>query len=364
MKVKKLSFDVREISGLQAGVGRIITALIGAMREIDNEREFIYFGSASILPENLNGTYVDLGTSGLLWHLKCAKMLWCNPQWGTYISVRSPIVPIILPDRSIYFVNDLISFKYPDYFTLKTRIVESLFVKLALKKVKHIVAISQSTARDIEKLCPEAKTKTKVVPLAADPMFKKAKYDIEILKRHGVEKPYILSVGTIEPRKNHLSLLSAYQKMPRTLRDNYDLVLIGKRGWRCNHIMNAINEQARTGSVKYLEFISDSDLVHFYNGASLFVYPSFYEGFGLPIVEAMSCGVPVITSNLSSMPEVGGNAAYYIDPNKIEEITDAMVKILTQKELANKMSSMGLFQSSEYSWQKAAKAIYNIVDNG
>jgi glycosyltransferase involved in cell wall biosynthesis len=110
-------------------------------------------------------------------------------------------------------------------------------------------------------------------------------------------------------------------------------------------------------------FIPDADLVHIYNGSSLFVYPSFYEGFGLPVVEAMSCGVPVITSNLSSLPEAGGKAAYYIDPYDPEEISDAMTKILTDQTQANKMSALGLTQSSEFSWHKAAKAIYDIIDN-
>jgi glycosyltransferase involved in cell wall biosynthesis len=358
-----LTFDIREISGRQAGVGRIILSLAGAMQTIDPKREFTFVGARNSVPEIIAGTHINLGPSNIVWHLKCAMMLKQNPNYGNYISVRSPLVPIMIPERSVYFVNDLISFKYPEYFTYKTRIIESLFVKLALKKVKNIVAISNSTAHDIEELCPEAKSRTKIVPLAADPIFIKIDPDPNILNTYGINKPYILTVGTVEPRKNHLSLLKAYQGLPKALRDKYDLVIVGKRGWRCGHIMQAIDENVRGGSVKYLEFITDADLVHIYNGASLFVYPSFYEGFGLPVVEAMSCGVPVITSNASSLPEAGGEAAYYIDPYKPEEISDAMIKILTDRSRTDKMIACGFTQSGSFSWHRAAKALYNIIDN-
>lgn len=356
-----ITFDVREVTGKPAGVGRIISSLIKAMQTIDPQREFVLIGDTPVGPSGINGKYIYIKSSGMLWHIICARIIKENPQWGTYISVRSPFVPIMVPERSIYFVNDLISFKYPEYFTLKTRIIGSIFVKLALKRAKNIVAISQSTARDIEELCPGSKARTTVIPLAADPIFGKRQPDIKTLIRYGINKPYILSVGTVEPRKNHLFLLKAYQGLTKVLCEKYDLVLVGKRGWRCGHIMQTIDENVRSGSVKYLEFIHDADLVHIYNGASLFVYPSLYEGFGLPVVEAMSCGVPVITSNISSLPEAGGKAAYYIDPNKPEEISDAMTKILTDQTQANKMSALGLAQSSELSWHKAAKAIYDII---
>jgi len=358
-----IAYDVREVTGKPAGVGRIISSLIKAMQAIDPQRELVLVGDTPIGSSGINGKYIDIKSSGLLWHINCAKIIRENPQWGAYISVRSPLVPVMVPERSIYFVNDLISFKYPGYFTYKTRIVESLFVKLALKRVKNIVAISNSTAHDIEELCPEAKSRTTIVPLAADPIFIKIDPDINVLNTYGINKPYILTVGTVEPRKNHLSLLKAYQGLPKALHDKYDFVIVGKRGWRCGHIMQAIDENVRGGSVKYLEFITDADLVHIYNGASLFVYPSFYEGFGLPVVEAMSCGAPVITSNISSLPEAGGEAAYYMNPHKHEETTRAMERILTDHNLSQKMSDMGLKQCVRFSWQDTARAVYDIVGN-
>jgi len=359
---KAITFDVREATGKPAGVGRIISSMIKAMQTIDPQREFVLVGDAPVGPSGINGKYISIKSSGMLWHVNCARIIKENPQWGTYISVRSPLVPIMVPERSVYFVNDLISFKYPQYFTLKTRIVESLFVKLALKKVKNIVAISQSTARDIEELCPGAKSRTTVVPLAADPIFKIILPDINILIKYGMKKPYILSVGTIEPRKNHVTLLKAYQDLPNTLRDKYDLVIVGKRGWKCGGIMKAINKGIKSGSVKYLEFISDNDLVHIYNGASLFVYPSLYEGFGLPVVEAMSCGVPTIISNNSSLPEVGGSAARYFDPYKPNQIADLMVNVLTDKTISDQMSLDSIEYSRRFNWEKTAREIFNIID--
>jgi alpha-1,3-rhamnosyl/mannosyltransferase len=267
------------------------------------------------------------------------------------------------PDRSVYFVNDLISFRYPEYFTLKTRIIESVFTRLALRRVGRIVAISNSTARDIERISPGAGKRTTVVHLAADPVFGPGQPDPEVLHRLGLPGKYILTVGTIEPRKNHLALIRAYEALPEKLRSEHGLVIVGKRGWKCGRIMQAISRLAADGNLRYLEYIGDADLAQVYRGASLFVYPSLYEGFGLPVLEAMRCRVPVITSNNSSLPEVGGDSAFYVDSQNPSQLARSMERILSDQKLAREMSANGLGQSSKFSWHKAAQKFYEIIDS-
>lgn len=358
-----IAFDVRELSDQPAGVGRIISSLINAIREIVPGIELTLIGDSPAAPAGIEGEYIGIRSSGLAWHFKCATLLKNNPQWKAYVSVRSPLVPIMAPDRSVYFVNDLISFRHPEHFTLKTRVMSRLFVKLALNRVSRIVAISHSTAWDIERISPGAGQRTTVVHLAADPVFNPGPTDLEALRRLGMPDKYILTVGTIEPRKNHLSLIRAYEDLPGKLKAEHGLVIVGKRGWKCGRIMHAIKRMEAGGNLRYLEYIGDADLAQVYRGASLFVYPSLYEGFGLPVLEAMSCGVPVITANASSLPEVGGDAAFYVDPENSSQLAQAMERILSDQKLAREMSAKGLEQSRKFSWEKAARSVYGLINN-
>jgi glycosyltransferase involved in cell wall biosynthesis len=356
-------FDIREISGKPAGVGRIITSLIKAMQSIEPQKEFVLVGDVPAMPIDIKGKYINLGSSNLLWHIKCARLIKNSPEGGTYISVRSPLVPIMVPEKSVFFVNDLISFRYPEYFTLKTRVMETIFTRMALRRVGRIIAISYSTARDIESLCPGAALRTKVVHLAGDSVFRKRLPNSGILNKYGLPGKYILTVGTVEPRKNHLALLDAYEMLPGAIRDQYGLVIAGKRGWKCEKIIKRIKQAEAAGRVRYLEYLCDEDLAQVYSGASLFVYPSVYEGFGLPVLEAMNCGAPVIASDNSSLPEVGGDAACYVKHDNYGQLARAMESILTDPKLAEEMSQKGLVQGRKFSWGKTALEIYGCVDN-
>lgn len=359
----KIAFDVRELSGQPAGVGRVISSLINAIQEIAPGINLVLIGDSPAAPAAVPGEYIGIMSSGLDWHFKCAKLLKNNPQWKAYVSIRSPLVPIMVPNRSVYFVNDLISFIYPEYFTLKTRVMNRLFVKPALSRVNRIVAISRSTAQDIERIRPGAGKRTTVVYLAADKVFSSGPPDPVVLRRLGLTNKYIMTVGTIEPRKNHLSLIRAYQALPDKLRSDYRLVIVGKKGWKCEQIIQTINRMEAGGHLKYLEYIDDSTLAQVYRGSSLFVYPSFYEGFGLPVLEAMKCGVPVITSNVSSLPEVGGNAAFYVNPRDPGQLTQSIERILTNNNHARIKSNRGIKQASKFSWHNSARTFLKIIND-
>ncbi len=361
--VSSIAFDVRELSGRPAGVGRIISSLINAMREIAPDIRLILIGDSPAAPAVVQGEYIGIRSSGLAWHIKCAKILKNNPQWKAYVSVRSPLVPIVAPERSIYFVNDLISFRNPEFFTLKTRLIEIVFTRLALRRVQKLVAISRATAQDVERICPGAGKRTTVVYLAADPLFQPGPPDVEIIKKHGLPAKYILTVGTIEPRKNHLALIEAYRALPGKLKSKYGLVVVGKRGWKCDKIMQTINRMETVANFRYLDYISDADLAQVYRGASLFVYPSIYEGFGLPVLEAMSCGVPTITSNCSSLPEVGGSAAGYFNPLNTAEISNKMEEVLDDPKMAVVMNQKGMAQSRIFSWGKSARDLLKLASS-
>jgi len=164
---------------------------------------------------------------------------------------------------------------------------------------------------------------------------------------------FILSVGSIEPRKNLLNLLRAYDILNIDLKKQYKLVIVGFKGWENEEIMNIINNNKNY--VYYLGYVSESNLVKIYNLATIFVYPSFYEGFGLPPIEAMACGTPVITSNLTSIPEICEKAAIYCNPYDIYDIKEKIENILKNENLLHKMKIKGLQRAKKFNWEKSAK---------
>lgn len=164
---------------------------------------------------------------------------------------------------------------------------------------------------------------------------------------------FIFSVGSIEPRKNLLGLLKAYNNLDDTFKDKYKLVLAGFKGWENNQIMELINKDKE--NIHYLGYISDIELAKVYNKASLFLFPSFYEGFGLPVLESMACGTPVICSNSSSLPEVGSDAVVYCNPDDINDINEKLKFVLNDESLQKQMIEKGLKRAKQFSWEKSAK---------
>jgi len=168
-----------------------------------------------------------------------------------------------------------------------------------------------------------------------------------------IPKKFILCVGSIEPRKNLLGLLKAYELLSSEIKSEYKLVLVGFKGWQNTELMDIINSDKE--NISYLGFISDRELAKVYNAASCFVFPSFYEGFGLPPLEAMACATPVIASNLSSMPEICSDSAIYCDPHDSNDIKEKIESLLNDAQLQSRMVEKGLQRAGEFSWEKSAK---------
>ena len=164
---------------------------------------------------------------------------------------------------------------------------------------------------------------------------------------------FMFCVGSIEPRKNLLGLLQAFNSLDAAIKKEYHLVLAGFKGWENEEIMDMI--KINQENIHYLGYISDQELAHVYNLATLFVYPSFYEGFGLPVLEAMACGTPVVTSYASSIPEVGGDAVVYCDPHEPKDIKEKILKLLTDHDLQQEKRTKGLNRAKMFTWERSAK---------
>ena len=226
-----------------------------------------------------------------------------------------------------------------------------------IKKADCIITISKYVEREALEVVKIRDCRIITVYPGFSDIFKSDEGE-EIKSR--ISGNYILYVGSIEPRKNLANLLKAYVLMPEDIKKNFKLLLVGFKGWQNREILVLLDKLK--GAVNYLGYVNNAELAELYRKASCFVYPSFYEGFGLPPLEAMACGCPVVVSNVTSLPEVCGEAAYYVDPNDAESIAGGIEKVLRDEDLRQNMIEKGFERAKLFSWEKAAKEHLKIFE--
>ncbi len=261
--------------------------------------------------------------------------------------------------RTLLTVHDLSFLHYPDHFVPKlVRYLERV-VPASVARADRVLADSEATRADLIRLLGTPPEKVEVLYSGVDARFRPEPEPGErerLRARYGLDRPYVLSVGTLQPRKNYVRLIRAFVRLPDTGRV---LVIAGGRGWLYESVLE---EAARhPDRVRVLGFVEDEDLPALYRGADLFVFPSFYEGFGLPVLEAMACGVPVVCSGVSSLPEVAGDAALLVDPEDEEGLGRAMQRALEDEELRGEMRVRGQARAALFTWERAARQLLRVI---
>lgn len=276
-----------------------------------------------------------------------------------------PLTFVSGPYKSIITLHDLAVLHNPDWAKKVSLDFYKKNIKNVLNQVDKIITDAEFTKKDIIKFFNIDAEKIKPIHLAAENIFH-PNLDKRYLKEKFGLKEYILNVGELQPRKNIIRLLEAYSKLDIKLRQDYNLVLAGKA--RDDNFANRVSKAIKNFNIKeqvrQLGFIEDNDLSKLYGGARFLVYPSLFEGFGLPVLQSISCGIPVITSNVSSLPEVAGQAGILVDPEDVSQIKSAMEKLLLDEQLYQDLKSKCLKQASKFSWQKTARktlAVYEEV---
>ena len=260
-------------------------------------------------------------------------------------------------------VYDLSFIHFPESFNVANRVYLAWAVRDAMRRADRVIAISESTRRDVLKLFGGDPRKVQVVYCGADATFAPAQNKnavAEFRARHHLPEKIILHVGTIEPRKNIVGLIRAFARAKRAAHLPHRLVLIGARGWKFAEVDAAIEQETLHNDVIFAGYVPQDELPNWYNAADLFAYPSRYEGFGLPPLEAMACGTPVVTSNAASLPEVVGDAAIQVAPDDHTALADALVRALTDRALREQMIARGIAQAARFSWECAGRATADI----
>lgn len=288
------------------------------------------------------------------------KRVYLFPNYSCWPTLFSPVVPIIY---------DLSFIHYAEYVEPKNQVFLVDQVTISAKKAKQIITISKNSENEIlEQFSHLKKSDISVVyPAVSTKQFYRSSPSsiLRTKAKYGIFGNYILFVGNIEPRKNLIALLHAYDKLPPKLQKQYGLLLIGAKGWLDDDIQNTIIDMRIRGLqvIQPTDYVEDSDLPALYSGASVFAYVSKYEGFGIPPIEAMACGTPVISSDNSSLPEAVGDAALMVDAPDDKAIAESIERLLKDSNLAKKQTVLGYEQIKKFDWDMSARILLKTLED-
>jgi glycosyltransferase involved in cell wall biosynthesis len=363
----RIGIDLTHTYQRQGGIPRYGLELARALLSIDQGNEYVWFFRGETRPE--------LAGLGARMHVSPIRhQVFCEQTW-LYLAARQARLdilhltgfagPLMYKGAAVATLMDMTQFLHPETMKFKQALYWRWLFPLSLKRKQAIVTISDHSRQDASRLLGIPLEKITSIPLACSYEFWQEKSPSQLdetARRLNLPEKYFLLVGAMEPRKNHSRVLEAYARFRKKNRALPHLVFAGGHGWRYASTRRRLAELELTDHVHFIGTVSDGDLACLYRRAEALLYPSLYEGFGLPILEAMASGCPVITSNVSSMPEVAGEAALLVAPQDVGEIASAMEDIL-DPSIARRLREKGWSQARQFSWEKTAQQTLEIYRN-
>ncbi len=369
----KIGVDARPLAGPPTGIGIYLSELLKAVARLDAEHEFLLYAHRPLafdIPDgrfrvrvrrvrtNVGPLWLQLYAPGL------AEADGVDVFWGAHF-----LLPVRLPRRipAIVTVYDLVPFLFPQTMQLSTYLVTRLFLPASLARAKRIVVISDSVAADVRRIFRLSRDRISVVTPGVragfgprDPVEARHR----MVERLGLDpqRPYLLTVGTVEPRKNLLMLVNAVASLPKETRARFSLLIAGAPGWKMSALRNAALPLVREGTVRFLGFVGHDDLPWLSAGASLFLFPSLYEGFGMPMVEAMASGVPVIASDIPVTREVAADAVLFVKPLDVDRWGHVIAEMINDEPRRRVLGEAGRRRSAEFTFEESARRLLAVVE--
>ena len=372
----RIAIDAHSVGTKLAGNESYAVNLIEALAEIDGVNDYTLYVTTAEAYDRFHQRWPNFKVQTTLPHtpliripLTLSAELRKHPVDVLHVQFTAPP---FCPCPVVVSVHDLSFEHLPETFNRRSRTQLRLTVRHSARRAARILTLSEHTRNDIIDTYGIAADKITAIPLAAPAHFCPVTYEKELQRvRHnyGIDGDYVLSVGSIQPRKNLVRLIKAYASLRGDQGGNKlpKLVLVGKRAWLFDETLRALEETGISDSVVMTGYVPESDLPALYSGALCFIYPSFFEGFGLPPLEAMKCGTPVIVGNATSLPEVVGEAGLKVDPFDVSAIAWAMDQLIKDAELRQELREKGLARAKLFDWKETARrtlAVYEQVYRG
>ena len=350
----------------KAGKGYYAAHLVDEILKKDKVNQYILYTDCpvEIYQSFENAETRPIYKKNLFWHKAVLKDAY-KEGLDVYFSPTSYIIPAIHNPKKLQVVmtvHDLVAFLFPSRHNKKAVFTEKLTLQTALKKVVKVLSVSENTKRDLVRRFKCDDELVDIVSNAASDIYEPIPEDIydHFSEAHNIPEKFIFCAGTLEPRKNYPTLLRSFALVIEEFPD-IKLLIAGKRGWMFDEIYKTVHDLGIEDNVRFLGYVPERNLVYLYNLATVFVWPSLYEGFGIPPLEAMQSGCPVITSNTSSLPEVVGEGAITVNPNDEEALADAIVEVLKNSEFSKELIRKGFRQSRKFSWKLSADRFLDII---
>ena len=373
----RIGIDCRYILNVEhgelAGVGHYTYFLIKHLLEIDKENEyFLFFYNIKIkCPEFEQANVKCIYFPGLE---NMGKIPFFYRHWFLPLILRlhkldiyhnpANIIPLFYFKKSIITIHDLALYKNKDWFSERHFFNEKILIPFSIYKAKKIIAVSENTKNDLINIFKVKPEKIKVIYEGVEDYNKFKLEENKIRENLKFKDPFFLFIGTLEPRKNLVRLIEAFNLfLKENKNQNFKLVLAGKKGWKDEQIFETINKNNLQNSVIYLGYVNLSEKIYLLKNALAFVFPSLYEGFGLPILEAMNLGVPIITSNISSIPEIVIDNALLIDPYDINSIKAGLEEMSLNEKLRRDLINKGQGIAQNFTWQECAKKTLAVYES-
>ena len=362
----RICVDISPAVHHRAGIGRYTQELTAALLAIDAGNEYVAFynrpAEAQVDPPLDRLRHLTTNLPNKPWRISVLLAQFARLSQDhlfpgiDLFHATDHLLPCFKDTWSVFTLYDLAFRSYPETHTPLNRWFLTLMLPRFLRAANMVITISECTKRDAVRLYGLDEAKIRVIYGGVNPRFRPANPEVisAIRIRYSLPGRFITCVGTIEPRKNLTTLLEAYQAL-KSQGSDHKLVIVGKKGWLYKGFFRRLRELGLEGEVIFPGFVPDEDLPALYSAATLFVFPSLYEGFGLPPLEAMACGTPVITSNTSSLPEVVGGAGILIDPHDVGGLVEAMGRVLTDEPLRAEMRVKGMERARGFTWEKTAR---------